>query len=255
MFNAFEHKLSNTLPESRTACLLTGALIGVTMINVVSLVDLNLLVGSYLEATLEDICIVVGLVPNPIDRNSKNENKSTEEKLTDTMKRRVPLKAIDRNLHVNNAFYISEMNISRRTLCQKLGIWWYARQRSASMGAKRFNLVVSANAIRYRRELTLWQQYDIKSTLVDWDDESCCFFIETKFIIGSNEDQFVAAIAYTKYKVISADQPPLPTDILQSLKVLPSDYIHIYDRDINRVPQFIESWEQANHISSKELRK
>ncbi|CAM9138520.1 unnamed protein product, partial [Ectocarpus fasciculatus] len=96
---------------------------------------------------------------------------------------------------MNNAKYIRHLNFSRKYLWRKLGIWQYVSKVDWTM-------VLMAQSIRYRRELKLWNRYEIVSRLACYVDAECSFYIESKFMKGN----FVHAIHWAKYRPIPRDR-------------------------------------------------
>jgi len=154
---------------------------------------------------------------------------------------------IDRNLHMNNARFVYELNFSRRHFFNKLGIWKILKE-------KNMNCIVVSQTIRYRKEIKIFQLFTIQSKILDWDDDENCIYIETRFI--SKKDKFVIAIHHCKYKLvgnkilknskyITADIIS-PTNLLLEAKLITKDY----QKDKN---YFIKYWELGNELNSNEL--
>mmetsp|Transcript_24375 Transcript_24375/g.76448 ORF Transcript_24375/g.76448 Transcript_24375/m.76448 type:complete len:201 (+) Transcript_24375:113-715(+) len=134
----------------------------------------------------------------------------------------VGLADIDRNFHMNNARFLRATNFVRRA--------WWRRRRSLWRVLKYegLNLVITAQSIRYRGELRLWQRYRIESRLVSVVDEEMSFFMEFSFVTGPEEPQsdgrkpFVNAVQIVKYRLVpsggdNADVPTAlpPTELLR----------------------------------------
>lgn len=150
---------------------------------------------------------------------------------------------IDRGWHMNNAKYIRQLNFSRKYFWRKLGIW----QRISELG---WTMVVVAQSIRYRRELKLWDRYEIVSRLVCFVDSDYSFYIESKFV----KNNFVHAIHWAKYR-------PIPTNknkqdamdpIMRPSQILADCGVSRFER-LSVIPLELVSWISANSLSSKRL--
>lgn len=120
--------------------------------------------------------------------------------LTDDFAFVVSPRAVDRNAHMNNAEYLRLTNVARRRLLARSGVWAYLRadaQFSKTRGRAPLNLVVTAQAIRYRRELRLLRRCRVQSRVV-WADDDRSFFIEHRFVAHG----FVHALQLVKYRLV-----------------------------------------------------
>ena len=144
---------------------------------------------------------------------------------------------IDRNCHMNNSSYLKQLNYARRSYWNQFQLWKYLHQ-------KNYNLFVSSQSIRYRKELHLWDRYDIAIRLISWCDQSRCFYLESQFL----RNGFVHAIHWTKYNLVGKDSPK-PSDVLFACSLIDS-------KDANPVlssDEDLSLWIQANQISSEKL--
>ena len=150
---------------------------------------------------------------------------------------------IDRSFHMNNAKYLRHLNFSRKYLWRKLGLW----QRVQDLGC---TMVMSSQSIRYRRELRLFDRYDIVSRIVCYVDSENSFYVESRFV----KNNFVHAIHWVKYMAIhpkekkkSSDPALKPSQLLKDCNVSGIE-------KLATVPPDIEAWVLANALSSKRLR-
>ncbi|OQR90462.1 hypothetical protein ACHHYP_05496 [Achlya hypogyna] len=147
---------------------------------------------------------------------------------------RVGLTDIDRNGHCNNARYLRECGFGRRDLWKANGVWAVVR----SVGG---NLVVAAQTVRYRRELSLGQAYALESRVLAWDDAA--FYVEQRFVTtGADGKDFVHAIVYVKNHVLGSKRP---ADLVAA--VAPGTMAPM-------IPDEIRLWNEANAICSAKLR-
>jgi hypothetical protein len=108
------------------------------------------------------------------------------------------------------------------------------------------NLVVGAQSVRFRRELSLWQQYSIETRLLCWDDRA--FYLEHRFVTidGKTHKPFVNAIILVKNTVIGKLSPAQLVEKLPGLDEKESANA--------TMPEDVLKWIQSNDISSKALR-
>ena len=140
---------------------------------------------------------------------------------------------IDRNGHANNARFIRELCFSRRRHFVRLGIW-------KILDREGLNMFVIAQTIRYRKELKLFQRYKIFSKILAVSDEERCLYLESRFVT----DGFVAAVHVCKYKIVSKKDIRLKASQILAEAGLPS---------LPSTCPFVDSWDAANAISSREL--
>lgn len=154
--------------------------------------------------------------------------KSLKSIFEDTMESKIVTYAdIDRNSHMNNARYLRELNFSRRKHFYSLGIW-------PVLQAHNLNLIVQAQTIRYRKELSCWHRYTIRSRVLYWSDAENSFYLEARFESPSG---FVLAIQHVKYRLVgskSADKKLLQPSRIMQLAALEGE-----PRD---APSFLLSW-------------
>lgn len=149
---------------------------------------------------------------------------------------------IDLNSHMNNARYIRLLNYCRRSFFTSIGVWEIARKHN-------LNMIVAAQSIRYRRELTLFKRYSINTRIVSFSDDDAdrCFFVETRF---EDLSGFVCAIHHTKYKIVGANLScARPGFLLQCAGAIAKN-AKLEDYSPNG---FVQLWEKANMSSSLEL--
>ena len=126
---------------------------------------------------------------------------------------------LDTNLHMNNGRYLTLMDLGRFDLLLRLGVL-------RVMVRRRWNPVIASLMVRYRRELAVFERYELRTRLLCWDER--WFFIEQRFTRG---DELVALavvkgifrgphgrvaprelVEATGYEV---ESPPVPPGILE----------------------------------------
>jgi len=75
---------------------------------------------------------------------------------------RVHVGDLDLYRHVNNGVYLQMMDVGRSNLLADLGAYGLLSERG-------WYPVVAASTIKYRRSLTLWQEFDLTSRVLGWD--------------------------------------------------------------------------------------
>ncbi|HIJ38034.1 MAG TPA: thioesterase family protein [Rhodospirillaceae bacterium] len=122
---------------------------------------------------------------------------------------------LDINLHMNNARYLSVMDLGRADLLVRTGLWGRLWRSGA-------HPVLAGSVVRYRRPLAPFQRYQLLSRLVGWDER--WFYIEHRI----ESHQAVACVALVKGTFLSpsgrlspaemaklinwtAEPPPLPS--------------------------------------------
>ncbi len=129
---------------------------------------------------------------------------------------------LDLQLHMNNGRFLSIMDLGRIDLLIRTGFWREARQR-------RWFPVVGSTLIDYRRSLTVFQSYELRTKILGWDDR--WFYVEQQFVSGS----VVAARATLKTMMRSSEGAVPPSEALSVMKLseispaLP-DYVEVMAR-------------------------
>ena len=138
---------------------------------------------------------------------------------------------LDHMLHMNNSKYLREMDFGR------VGMFF---ERELYAAAKRNGgfLSLAAHCVRYRRSLTLFQRFVLRTQVLCWDEDA--FYVEQRMTRRS--DKFVCAVNLAKVVVrgtfVSA---VLETWLGERLKSPP-------------FPAEVESWRESIAASSSKLR-
>lgn len=74
--------------------------------------------------------------------------------------------------HVNNGKYLSLMDLARVDLLSRAGL-------SSTIRKRGWYPVVVAETITFRRSLTLWQRFEIRTEVIGWDDKA--FYLSQDF--------------------------------------------------------------------------
>ncbi len=97
---------------------------------------------------------------------------------------------LDTSAHLNNGRYLTLMDLGRLDLMVAGGLW-------RAVLRHKWTPIASAVKIRFRRELRLFQRFEIATRIVAWDDTNVV--LEQLFVItGGAKDGQVAAQALFK---------------------------------------------------------
>lgn len=124
---------------------------------------------------------------------------------------------LDCMFHMNNSKYLREMDYGRMGLVYERGVY-------AVIQANGGTAVLGACSVRYRRSLTLFQRFVLRTRLVCWDDSA--FYMEQRMIRKS--DDFLCAINLAKVAIKgttvptvmktwvgeSVESPPFPPEVV-----------------------------------------
>jgi len=111
---------------------------------------------------------------------------------------------IDLNLHLNNARYLSQMDYARTHLLARTGILTHIVR-------KRWQPLVGAVWITYRRSLPLFAAFTLASRLVCWDER--WFYIEQTF----TGTEGLAAIGWVKGALLDKSGIVAPQKVIESI--------------------------------------
>ncbi|ETV95357.1 hypothetical protein H310_11246 [Aphanomyces invadans] len=145
----------------------------------------------------------------------------------------VSLNDIDRNGHFNNARYLRACQYGRRAFWTANGVW-------GLVCANGGNLIVGALSIRYRRELTFGQWYNLRTRIRTWDNQA--FYVEHQFVTGKADTLFVHAVVLVKNIVMGSLRPQELMEMRQPGVAAPP-----VDADV-------QGWIDSNAASSLMLR-
>lgn len=130
---------------------------------------------------------------------------------------RCSLSDLDHMMHMNNVKYLRAFEFGRAAFGLKNRLWHKAKDLKA-------HLLISAQVVRYRRPVTLFQAFEIYSKIVYWEDRD--IFIEQQLITVN--DSFVRAVCLVKMTLVDGAL----NDLLTSLDVDPSSKPTPVPRDI-----------------------
>lgn len=141
---------------------------------------------------------------------------------------------LDVLLHVNNGVYLTLMDLGRTDLLLRSDAFNAIRK-------KGWYPVLAAETIRFKRSLTLFQKFTIRTSVVAWDERS--IYLEQVFIAkGKLVARAVVDARFLKKK---------------GGKVTPAELLDFLDIDENprELPEWVATWVQSNRQMNMELGK
>lgn len=94
---------------------------------------------------------------------------------------------IDFNIHMTNGRYLSIADLGRMDLALRTGI-------AKHVAKNGWAPIVTFNAVLFRRELRLWQKFDLESRLIFWNDEIQIFEHAYRFVGGRFDGEFASVV-------------------------------------------------------------
>lgn len=118
---------------------------------------------------------------------------------------RTPFRVLPTDLdvlrHVNNGVYLSLLDLARTDLMIRSGLFGPVRRRG-------WYPVVTAESIRFRRSLTLFQRFHVETRVLGWDDRS--IFLSQQFVLGDT----VVASALVTGRFLRSGGTVAPAEVL-----------------------------------------
>jgi len=136
---------------------------------------------------------------------------------------------LDFNLHMNNGRYLTLMDLGRFDLMARQGLF-------KLMLRNRWQPLVAAQTMVYRRALKPFQRYSLHSRVVCWDDKFV--YLEQRFQVGDK----LAASAIVKAAVSGAGRTLRPRELLKAIG---------QERRSPPMPPAIKAWALAEEWSSE----
>ena len=127
---------------------------------------------------------------------------------------------LDLNMHMNNGRYLTIMDLGRFDLMIRNGVG-----RAALAG--RWRPMLAAATIRYRRGLTPFQRYGLRTRLVCWDQK--WFFMEQRFEVKGE----LHALALVKGVFVGPREKVSPVEVAQAVG---------HDGVSPPIPESIKAW-------------
>ena len=123
---------------------------------------------------------------------------------TSVLRMRVLPNDLDLNGHVNNGRYFTLADLGRLDFVIRTGA------AGVAIANRAFPLIGDAVA-KFRKDLKLFQRYDLQSRLLGWDDK--WFFMEQRFVRGGR----VAGVVMIRGQLRTAGGPLSPRTLLAGL--------------------------------------
>ncbi len=128
----------------------------------------------------------------------------------------------DINLHLTNARYFSFMDLGRTLHMAESGLLRLALQ-------NRWKLIASAQEMAYLRELPPFHRFQLRTTLLGWDNKYCYF--EQRF----ERNGRLYSLGHSRVAVVDSGKVLNPEDIMRVL----DPYI-----EVGELPAHILAWKQ-----------
>ncbi|MEM7058703.1 MAG: thioesterase family protein [Pseudomonadota bacterium] len=111
----------------------------------------------------------------------------TSPEETSVLRYRVLPTDIDLNIHMTNGRYLSIADLGRVDLALRTGL-------ARHVARNRWAPIVTFNAVLFRRELRLWQRFELRSRLIFWNDEIQIFEHAYHFIGGKLDGETASVV-------------------------------------------------------------
>ena len=200
--------------------------------------------GVGLSLLLPDFSLAIRMKMIDYTTTELTDAEKSEMNGCDVYHTKVSVSDLDLNNHVNNAKFVRDLNFTRRRFFVRWGIQRILREEKKTM-------VVQAQTIRYRKELKRGEEYSICTEIIAVSNNENSFFVCSKFC---NHHNFVLAIHHCKYRIVAAGKGSskgkgsLPSVILDAVGLG-----NTLSADVPGNIPFIDAWNDANTLSSKEL--
>lgn len=130
--------------------------------------------------------------------------------------------------HMNNGVFLTLLDLGRLDLMLRTGFWQRMKKRN-------WYPVVVAETITFRKSLKLWQEFDIETKLIGWDDVA--YFIEQRFVIG--DEIYAQAIVRGRFLIN-------PRGILKPQEVV--DAVGNWHGPQPKLPKWVTDWAETTSL-------
>ena len=130
---------------------------------------------------------------------------------------------LDINIHMNNARYLSVMDLGRVDWIIRSGVWKLMRNEGMAP-------VVGGAMVRYRRSLLPFQNYELRTRLLGWDER--WIYVEQAMVRGDG----IACVAVQRAGFTKGGRLVTPVELAQKL--------HYKGPDIP-APEWVANWNQG----------
>lgn len=135
---------------------------------------------------------------------------------------------IDLAMHINNGMYFSLMDLGRFDLMRRSGAWKRMRE-------LKWNPVVAAETISFRKSVKLFQRYTVESRIMGVDSRAVYF--EQRMVV----DGEIYARAYIATRFIDKKGPVSIERIMAEFGPVPAG---------RELPDWLHGWREANSLPS-----
>jgi acyl-CoA thioesterase FadM len=130
---------------------------------------------------------------------------------------------LDTNFHMNNGRYLTLMDLGRFDMMLRLGV-------VRTLLRRRWNPVLASVTVRFRRELSPFQRYELRTRILCWDER--WIFLEQRFTRGAE----LVAVGVAKSVVVGPQGRVAPRELVAALG---------YGVASPPVPPGIRAWQEA----------
>jgi len=139
---------------------------------------------------------------------------------------------LDALLHMNNGVYLTMMDLGRTDLLLRSNAFNALRK-------KGWYPVLAAEPIRFKRSLTLFQRFTIRTRVVGWDERS--IYLEQLYIA---KGKLVARAVVDARFLAKKGGKVTPAQLLEFLEI---------DSESPQLPEWIATWVDSNRQMNMEL--
>jgi len=139
---------------------------------------------------------------------------------------------LDALLHMNNGVYLTLMDLGRTDLLLRSDAFSKLRK-------KGWYPVLAGETIRFKKSLTLFQRFTIRTRVVGWDERS--IYLEQQFIA---KDKLIAKAVVDARFLSKSGERILPPQLMEFLELTDS---------MPDMPEWVASWIKSNQQMPTEV--
>ena len=140
---------------------------------------------------------------------------------------------LDINIHMNNARYLSVMDLGRVDFIIRTGVWRLMRYEGLAP-------VVGGCMVRYRRQLLPFQKYELRTRLIGWDERWA--YVEQSMTCK----QGIACLAIQRTGFVKNGKLVTPAELAASL--------HYHGPDVTP-PAWVTAWNESEGEFAREAER
>lgn len=137
---------------------------------------------------------------------------------------------LDINFHLNNGRYLTMMDLGRYDLVVRNGLFRRVLE-------ERWQPTVAAETIRFRRSLSPFQAFELRTRILGWDEKY--FWIEQLFVSRGPSGDTVCAVGLVRALFRSREGNVPTREVLATID---------YRGPVPELPESVRLWNQADHL-------